>query len=422
MNLNDTLSLAFRSLRANKLRSTITVSIIALGIMALIGIITAIEAMNLKLMESFSNLGANGFTIRFRERDLRIDQERNIQLTRKDVKQLKQSQLSKPISLREASLFKERFSYPSTISISAFAGNNNRLAFGKRKTSPSVAMFGTDENYVSLNGYSLHAGRNLNNAEVGRGAPFCVLGFDVAKKLFGVPVTAAINKLVKLNGYSFIVIGVLEPKGSIFGFSRDNIVLIPHKNLDRNFSHRSFVIGVKASEVTRVEQAIGEAEGYFRVVRKLLPTEESNFSIEKSNQLAERAINSLRYLTAAVVIIGLITLTGAAIGLMNIMLVAVAERTREIGLIKAIGGSKRSIHLQFLSEAILLSVFGAVIGIVLGIVAGNFFGQLLQVAFLIPWNWTIYGILICSLVGLAAGVYPAVKAGNLNPIDALRYE
>jgi putative ABC transport system permease protein len=167
---------------------------------------------------------------------------------------------------------------------------------------------------------------------------------------------------------------------------------------------------------------MGEAEGTFRTIRQLAVTEESNFVLERSNSLAQRAINSLRYLTAAVTLIGLITLIGAAIGLMNIMLVAVAERTKEVGLLKAIGAKKQSIRLQFLSEAVMLSLSGAVIGISMGILLGNLFGLLLHTQFVIPWNWMIYGVIICTIVGLAAGMYPALKAGNLNPIEALRYE
>jgi putative ABC transport system permease protein len=171
-----------------------------------------------------------------------------------------------------------------------------------------------------------------------------------------------------------------------------------------------------------VEEAMGEAEGTFRNVRGLAVTEESNFVMERSNSIAEKAIKSLGYLTAAVTIIGLITLIGAAIGLMNIMLVAVAERTKEVGLIKAIGGKRSSIHLQFLLEAVIISLMGAVIGIAAGIALGNLFGVLLQTKFIIPWNWIIYGIVICTVVGLVAGIYPAMKAGKLNPIEALRYE
>lgn len=198
--------------------------------------------------------------------------------------------------------------------------------------------------------------------------------------------------------------------------------MIGYKSLVRSLPINSFTIGIKTSGVNRVEEAMGEAEGLFRGLRGLAVTEESNFALERSDSIAEKAIKSLGYITAAVTIIGLITLIGAAIGLMNIMLVAVTERTKEVGLIKAIGGKRSSIHTQFLAEAILISLAGAAIGIVVGILLGNLFGLLLQTSFVVPWNWIVYGMVICTIVGLAAGLYPALKAGRLNPIDALRYE
>ena len=167
---------------------------------------------------------------------------------------------------------------------------------------------------------------------------------------------------------------------------------------------------------------MGEAEGIFRAIRKLSTTEESNFVLERSDSVAEKAMSILGYLTAAVIVIGFITLVGSAIGLMNIMLVSVTERTKEVGLIKAIGGKSYTVRRQFLSESIMISVLGAVIGIILGILVGNLFSMLLKTGFVIPWNWIMYGILICTAVGLVAGIYPALKAGKLNPIDALRYE
>lgn len=292
----------------------------------------------------------------------------------------------------------------------------------QKKTNPVVALFGTDENYVDMNGFDILHGRNFARQEAQSGKEVCILGYDVASSLFGNEVSSALNKEVRINNILFSVIAVLQGRGSTFGFSRDNIVLISYKNLVRNFQHRGFSIGVKASEIYRIEEAMGEAEGSFRNIRKLAVTEESNFVLERSNSIAEKAIKSLGYITTAVTIIGLITLIGAAIGLMNIMLVAVAERTKEIGVIKAIGAKRSSIHAQFLLEAILISLGGAVIGIALGILLGNLFGMLLQTDFVIPWNWIIYGVVICTIVGLVAGIYPAVKAGKLNPIEALRYE
>ena len=167
---------------------------------------------------------------------------------------------------------------------------------------------------------------------------------------------------------------------------------------------------------------MGEAEGSFRAIRKLAITEENNFVLDRSDSIAEKAMNSLGFLTISATVIGLITLIGAAIGLMNIMLVSVSERTKEVGLIKAIGGKSKMVRRQFLLEAVIISVLGALFGIVLGILVGNLFSVVLNTGFVVPWDWVMYGIIICSLVGLLAGLYPALKAGRLNPIEALRYE
>lgn len=243
----------------------------------------------------------------------------------------------------------------------------------------------------------------------------------MATKLFR-QASSAVNKVVRINDIPYRVLGVLGSRGSSFGFSRDNIVILGYKNVKRYFGVSTYTIGVMTNDVNQVENAMGEAEGVFRAIRKLATTEESNFTLERSNSIAEKAISVLGYLTLAVIIIGFITLIGSAIGLMNIMLVSVAERTKEVGLIKAIGGKSKTVRQQFLLEAIIISVVGALIGIILGILVGNLFSMVLQTGFVVPWKWVLYGVAICTLVGLVAGLYPALKASKLNPIEALRYE
>src|SRR5690606_4114368 len=187
-------------------------------------------------------------------------------------------------------------------------------------------------------------------------------------------------------------------------------------------SKNAIVIDVKTDKHHNVSQAIGEAEGNFSPIRKIAITEENNFVLDRSDSVAESAMNSLGFLTISATVIGLITLIGAAIGLMNIMLVSVSERTKEVGLIKAIGGKSRYVRRQFLLEAVIISVMGAIFGIILGVAIGNLFSIVLNTGFVVPWNWVFYGIIICTIVGLAAGLYPARKAGKLNPIEALRYD
>ena len=425
MKISDVASLAYRSVRSNKLRTGITITIIAFGIMALIGIITAIQAMNQKLTESFSTMGANGFTIRFKERNFHFgnDGGNDVKLSKKGAKKQKQSGLNKLITEEEAELFAKNFQFPgATVGITTFSGRNNIISYQSVKSSPNVLMFGADENYLYLNGFSLYAGRNFSRQEIQSSQNICLLGYDVASKLFKLDRSLAVNHIVRINDLPYRVIGVLASRGSSFGFSRDNIIIIGYKSVEKISTNNSYTIGAKVDQINQVENAMGEAEGVFRAVRKLNTTEESNFVAERSDSVAEKAINVLGYLTAAIVVIGFITLIGSAIGLMNIMLVSVTERTKEVGLIKAIGGKSRTVRQQFLSEAILISVLGALFGIISGVLVGNLFSMLLKTGFVVPWLWVGYGIAICGTVGLLAGLYPALKAGKLNPIDALRYE
>lgn len=424
MKVSDVLSLAYRSVRSHKLRTGITVAIIAIGITALIGFTTAIQAMNEKLMESFSTMGANGFTIRFKERNFRIGGGGgDVELSKKSAKKQKQSSLNKLLTEDESELFVKNYQFPgATVGLSTFSGRNNIVSYQSVKTSPNVLMMGGDENYLFLNGFSLLAGRNFSRQEIQSSQNICLLGYDVASRLFKLDRSMAVNRVVRINDVPYRVIGVLGSRGSSFGFSRDNLVVIGYKNIEKFSSNNSYTIGVKIDMLNQVANAMGEAEGVFRSVRRLNTTEESNFIVERSDSVAEKAINVLSYLTAAIVVIGFITLVGSAIGLMNIMLVSVTERTKEVGLIKAIGGRSKTVRQQFLSEAILISLLGAFFGIVLGLLFGNFLAILLSAGFTIPWKWIGYGIAICGTVGLLAGLYPALKAGKLNPIDALRYE
>lgn len=425
MNTSDVFSLAFRTVRSNKLRTGITVSIIAFGIMALVGIITAIKAMNQKLTESFSTMGANGFSIRYRERRIQFGHSNSeVKVSKKGAKKEKISSLGKMITDDEAILFKRYYTFPATVGLSILATRSAIINSGTKKTNPNVAVFGADENYIILNGFDLDGGRNFTHQEVLSGGNFCLVGADVARKLFKSNTSKAVNSVIRINSIPYRVIGFLSSRGSSLGFSRDNVIITTYNNIKRNFSNNgnTYAIGIMTNDLNQVEEAMGEAEGIFRSIRKLNTTEESNFVLDRSNSVAEKAINSLGFLTISATVIGMITLIGAAIGLMNIMLVSVTERTKEVGLVKAIGGKSKLIRLQFLLEAVIISVMGAFFGIVLGIFVGNIFSMVLNTGFVVPWAWIFYGIFICTIVGLLAGLYPAIKAGKLNPIEALRYE
>jgi putative ABC transport system permease protein len=252
-----------------------------------------------------------------------------------------------------------------------------------------------------------------------------LIGTDVAKKFFGGNLERSVDRIIKVNNIPYRVVGTLEEKGSTMGMSWDNVVVTSYKNVRRFFNsnpNASFSIQIKVNDIKQLDGAIGEAIGAFRPIRKVSTTEQENFAIDKSDTFVELLLSQLSYLTGAALVIGFITLVGAAIGLMNIMLVAVTERTKEIGLAKAIGGKQKNIRQQFLYEAMIISLMGAVFGVILGVLIGNIASLLLGTSFVIPWDWMFIGILICSIVGLLAGLYPAFKASRLNPIEALRYE
>ena len=425
MQLKDSLSLAFRTVKSNKLRTGITVAIIGFGIMALIGIITAIASMNQSLSESFATMGANSFSIVYRDRQIRIGGGgREVKRTSRSSLKEKKSNARKIITYQEAKLFKERYTFPARVSISLRGPQNVIVTNEKVKTNPNISMTGGDENYLAQNGYTLYVGRNFNQLDVQSGRSICVLGNSVAQKLFGDDTRRALDQMIKADGIKYRIIGVLKDKGSSAFFNADNIVLTTYNNIRRLFptDGTSYNIGVIVTDISQLDGAISEAKGTFRPIRKIAIDEEANFYINKSDSIAEVFKSSLGAITTAAAFIGLITLIGAAIGLMNIMLVAVNERTREIGLVKAIGGKSKSIRAQFLFESIFISLIGAVLGIVLGVIVGNVVGVFLHTGFVIPWAWVVIGVVVCSAVGLFAGLYPAVKASRLDPIVALRYE
>ena len=419
----DTLSLAYRTISGNKLRTGITVAIIAFGIMALVGINTAIDAMKQKFTESFSAMGANGFTIHYKNW-FNFNND-GVKSQKKSALREKKSNSNVPITKLQAETFRDRYSYPATISLGISGVQDAVVSLGDQKTNPNVRVSGGDDNFVELNGYTLAAGRNLNGLDLSSGRNVCIIGSDIATKFFGHNPEAPLEKIIRLNNLPFRVIGVLESKGTTLGMSYDNIIVTSYNSVRRFFSQgsgTSFSIQIKVADVKQIDGAIDQAEGVFRPVRRLDVAEADNFVIDKSDTFVNLLLNNLSYITGAAVVIGVITLFGAAIGLMNIMLVSVTERTKEIGLVKAIGGRQKSVRQQFLFESVLISLIGAAFGVVLGVIVGNVFSLVLSTGFVVPWGWLLGGIAICSLVGLLAGLYPSLKASRLNPIEALRYE
>ena len=427
MTYKDTIALSLRNIRGNKLRSGITVAIIALGICALIWFLTALKAASYSLNSTFSTMGANAFSIRFKERKIRIGgggPQNDSKAEKKSSLKEKKSNIGKLITYEEAKTFKERYLFPAKVSIAVRGGGGLVVNNERKKTNPDINVLGGDENYLELNGYTIALGRNFTPTEVETGRNVCMLGSTVANKLYPENIQQAIDKIVKVDHIPYRVIAVLKDKGSSSFFNTGKIVLTSYNTIRRLYAtnNASFNIGIMVDDVKRLEAAVGEAKGTFRPIRKLDIKEEENFFIDKSDSIAKSLENNLGFLEKGIIGVALITLLASSIGLMNIMLVAVTERTKEIGLIKALGGTSTDIRNQFVAESIIISLLGAFWGIVVGIILGNIIGLLLKSGLVLLWGWIFGGILVCTLVGLAAGLYPAYKAAKLDPIVALRYE
>ena len=407
----ENMSIALKSIRTNLLRTILTVFIIAFGIMALVGILTAIDSIKSSLTDSFSLMGANTFTIESRSMRVQIG---NQSYRRKN---------HEFISHRQAEEFKERFVFPSRVAIWTRASGSAVVKYKSYTGNPNTTVLGGDENYIFTAGYEIEKGRNFSVSEVEGNANLVLIGKDVANQAFPNK-QDPINRFISVGSGRYRVIGVLKSRGQSGGMGTDRTCIIPYTNVRQYFSRPQmrYSINVMPNSAEMLEVSVSEAEGIFRLVRNLEARDESDFNITKSDQLAEMLIENLKFVTMAATFIGLITLMGAVIGLMNIMLVSVTERTKEIGTRKALGAKSKMIKRQFLYEAIVIGQMGAVVGILLGIVIGNGVSLAIGSSFIIPWKWIILGIGLCFGVGVISGYFPAVKASKLDPILALRHE
>jgi len=406
----ENLRIAVRAIKSNRVRTILTVCIIAFGIMALIGILTAIDAIKTSLTEQFTMMGANSFTISSRGM--------NIQIGSSSYRARNYSR----ISYREAEEFKRRFDEPAWVSISYNASGMATVKYGSEKTNPNVSLVGVDEDYLTVSGYEIELGRNFSQEEVRMARHYVVIGSEIVRSLYpaGIdPVGTEIN----VAGMNLRVIGVLKSRGAS-AVSSDNVCLMPVTTARQYFSrpNMTFSITVMPHKPANLEVVAGAAEAVFRIVRNLNPRDESDFNITRSDNIVTLLLQNIRYVTLAATLIGIITLFGASVGLMNIMLVSVTERTREIGTRKAVGAKPSTIKNQFLFESILIGQMGGFFGIILGVIIGNVVSSMLKSSFVIPWFWVGTGIVVCFIVGIASGYAPAVKAANIDPIEALRYE
>ena len=407
----ENVRIALGSIRTQLLRTILTVLIIAIGITALVCILTVVAALENTLSSDFASMGSNTFNINQNEFSIirRRGGEREI--------------INPIISYPEATAFKEKYRFPFTqTSLSFTAVANAEVKYENKKTDPQISVLGIDEHYIVNSGLETTKGRNFTGFDISNNTYSCILGSDFEKELF--KDTNPIDKIISIRGAKFKVIGVLKEKGSTFGNSQDLRVLIPIQIARSLFNQPNidYSISVMADKKEILDQAIDHATGTMRRIRKLSPVKESNFGISRSDDLINKILSITQYLGISAWVIGIITIFGSSIALMNIMLVSVTERTREIGVRKALGAKRKTIAMQFFIETLVIGQMGGIFGIILGISAGYGIASLLDFDFVTPWTAMFSAFVTTFVVAIVSGSYPAVKASNLDPIEALRYE
>jgi putative ABC transport system permease protein len=407
--LKENISIALQSIGGNRLRTSLTSLIIAIGIMALVGILTAIEGVKTSVNNAFAGLGANSFTIQNRGSGLNFGNGGH-------------RKVYPAVRYDQADRFKKVFNLPVIIAINLQVSGTAVAKYGNQKTNPNISVTGSNENYLITGGYKLAFGRNFSASELEHGANVVMIGNEIKTKLF--KDNDPINKYIFIGNNQFRVIGVFAPKGSGIGFGGDNFCIIPVLKAKQiaATSNPSFTISVNVASAAALDATIGEATSQFRNIRDLSVGADDNFEIQRSDSIQQELSGQLTGMTIAGFAIGIITLIGAAIGLMNIMLVSVTERTREIGLRKALGATPSVIRKQFLIEAIVICFIGGIAGIILGMAVGNLIAVQISGSFVAPWRWLFSAIALCTFIGLTSGFYPAKKASRLDPVEALRYE
>ncbi|WP_367754764.1 ABC transporter permease [Flavobacterium sp. WC2430] len=406
----ENVRIAIGSIRTQLLRTTLTVLIIAIGITALVGILTVVSALENTISSDFASMGANTFNInQYENTTRRRGEEREI--------------INPIISYPEAVEFKNKYKYPFTeTSLSFTATSAAEVKFEATKTDPEISVVGVDEHFITNSGLETKLGRNFNGFDISNNTYSCIVGSDFEKGLL--KDVNPIDKIISIRGARFKVIGVLKEKGSTFGNSQDLRVLIPIQVARSLFTapNINYTMSIMVSKKELLDQAIDNATSTMRRVRKLSPLKDNNFGVVRSDDLINRILGITKYLGLASWLIGIITILGSSIALMNIMIVSVTERTREIGVRKALGAKKSTVAFQFFIETLLIGQLGGLMGIIFGILIGYGIATAMSFAFVIPWGAIFAAFLTSFIVAIISGLYPAIKASTLDPIEALRYE
>ena len=400
------------SVKAHATRAVITSSIIAIGIAALVGILTSISAMQIAVTKTFSKMGSQSFTIK----------------NAGGVKRYGEVDDNTRLTFDEAWEFQKRMEgRNSTVALSINADFAAKASFQSAETNPNVRVIGIDEDYLKTANYELGAGRTFTDNEVTRAVPVVVVGQEIVDKLFpgSDKMGRAINQVIAVNGKPYRVVGSLQTKGSSMGMSGgDRVIFVPITRAKRDMKNMqdNCMINVAVDKVLDLDESMSEAYTLMRRIKRLKPGEDENFVIQQSTAMAKEALENIKMVSGVGTVIAIITLLGAAVSLMNIMLVSVTERTREIGLRKALGATAKQIKNQFLIEAVVICQIGGAGGILLGLIIGNLVGVALGAGFVAPWEWMLLAVVVCIVVGLGAGLYPASRASRLDPIEALRFD
>ena len=410
MTYTENVRIALQSIKSNRLRTLLTALIIAIGLSALVGILTTLDAVKKSMTDAFSSMGANSFNIRNRGTGIRIGGSG------------KRPKPFKSIRYEDAIAFKKRLKTPAAVAVSVYASGGSTVKYGTEKTNPNINIQGFDENGLASQGLELAQGRNFSPIEVENGNNVCIIGAEIAKTVF--KNETPLDKIITAGNNRLRVIGVLAAKGASMGANTDRVVYIPllKAKLINSNNNPSYTITVMVPNNDLMDNIIGEATSEFRNIRKIKIKEPNNFEVSKSDAVAQTLFENLAWVAIGGIAIGTITLIGASIGLMNIMLVSVTERTREIGIRKAIGANPSTIRKQFLIEAVVICLIGGALGILLGIGIGNLISLSMGGSFIIPWMFILGGLVLCVGVGILSGYYPAKKASKLDPVEALRYE